>query len=291
VSAYVITGVTGHVGSVVASELLSRGEKIRAIVRDANRAAKWCDRGVELAVGSLDDRAFLGKNLSGVAGFFVLLPPNETAAVDYFAAQRRTSDAIASAVKDSSVPHVVMLSSQGAELAEGTGPIKALHYLEKALRATGTKLSVIRAGYFQENVAGVIPAARSAGVYPNFLPSADMAIPMIATRDIGRLAATLLLSAPQRSETIDLVGPMYSARQLAEKLGMALGKPLQVIDIPAAGRVEAMVQAGLPRQIAEVYAEMYTAIGSGLITNKGDRTVTGATTIDDVISELIAGGQ
>jgi uncharacterized protein YbjT (DUF2867 family) len=287
---YVIAGITGHVGSVVAAELLAHGETIKAVVRDENRGATWRDRGAEIAAGSLEDRAFLGKALAGAAGFFALLPPNESVTGDYFAAQRRTSDAIAGAVKDSHVPHVVMLSSLGAELAEGTGPIKSLHYLEDALRATGTKLIAIRACYFQENIASVIPGAREAGIYPNFLPSADTAIPMVATRDIGRLAATLLRSAPQRSEIVDLLGPMYSARQLAEKLGMALGKPIQVVDVPAQGHVDAMLQAGLPRPVAEVYAEMYRAIGSGLITTKGDRTVTGTTAIDDVLSALLAGG-
>ena len=98
----------------------------------------------------------------------MLLPPNETETGDYFAAQRRTSDAIVGAVKDSSVPHVVMLSSLGAELADGTGPIKSLHYLENTLRATGTKLIGIRACYFQENIAGVIPGARKAGILSEF---------------------------------------------------------------------------------------------------------------------------
>ena len=118
-----------------------------------------------------------------------------------------------------------------------------------------------------------------------------MAIPMIATRDIGSLSAALLISAPERSETVDLVGPMYSARQLADKLGTALGKRLQVVDIPETGQVEAMIQAGLPRPVAEVYAEMYRALGSGLITSKGDRTVTGTTTIDDILPDLLSGGQ
>jgi uncharacterized protein YbjT (DUF2867 family) len=148
----------------------------------------------------------------------------------------------------------------------------------------------IRACYFQENIAGVISGAREAGIYPNFLPSADMAIPMIATQDIGRLAAALI-SAPGRSETVDLIGPMYSARQLTDKLGTALGKRLQVVDIPEAGQVEAMIHAGLPRPVAEAYAEMYRALGSGLITSKGDRTVTGTTAIDDILPDLLAGGQ
>jgi uncharacterized protein YbjT (DUF2867 family) len=289
---YVIAGVTGNVGSVVASELLAQGEKIKAIVRDANRGAIWRERGAEIAVGSVGEQTFLAKALVGAAGFFALLPPdNRVGGEDFYAAQRRTADAIAAAVKESAVPHVVMLSSLGADLAEGTGPIKGLHYLENALRKTGTKLTAIRACYFQENISGIIPAARQAGIYPNFLPSADTAIPMIATRDIGRLAASLSRSPPQRSEIVDLVGPTYSARQLSQKLGAALGKPLQILDIPAGGHVEAMTQAGLPHAIAEVYAELYAAIGTGLITPRGDRTVTGTTTIDEVLPGLLARAQ
>jgi uncharacterized protein YbjT (DUF2867 family) len=83
---FVIAGITGHVGAVVASELLARGERIKAIVRNPNRGAPWGDRGAEIAVGSLEDRAFLGKTLAGAAGFFVLLPPSETETGDYLAA-------------------------------------------------------------------------------------------------------------------------------------------------------------------------------------------------------------
>jgi uncharacterized protein YbjT (DUF2867 family) len=287
-STYVISGVTGHVGSVVAAELLARGVKVRAIVRDANRGTAWVERGAEIVVGSLADSRFLTQTLTGAIAFFALLPPDSRVGdEDFYAAQRRTADAISAAVKESGVPFVVLLSSLGAELADGTGPIKVLHHLENRLRATGTKLVAIRASYFQENLSAVIPVARQQGVYPNFLPSADAAIPMIATKDIGRLAAELLMAPPAASEVVDLLGPVYSARQLSEKLGVALGKPLQIVDIPAERHVEAMTQAGLPPSIAEAYAEMYAAIGAGLLRPNGDRQITGQTTIDDVLPALL----
>src|SRR5207244_661733 len=105
----------------------------------------------------------------------------------------------------------------------GTGPIKGLHYLENALRATGAKVTAIRASYFQENLGQNLGPARQAGIFPSFL-SADYPIPQIATPDIGKVAAESLL-AP-KNEVIDLLGPLYSQRQVAEKLGKALGKPL-----------------------------------------------------------------
>ncbi len=139
---FVVAGVTGHVGSVVAEQLLAKGQKVKVLVRDAAKGEAWAKRGAEVAQGSLEDQAFLAGALRGATGFFTLLPPN-FAAPDFYAFQRSTSDAIAAGVEASGVPHVVLLSSVGADLAEGNGPIKGLHYLENALRATGTKLTAL----------------------------------------------------------------------------------------------------------------------------------------------------
>jgi uncharacterized protein YbjT (DUF2867 family) len=282
---FVVAGVTGHVGSVVAEQLLAKGQKIKVIVRDAAKGAAWSQKGAEVAVGALEDEAFLTVALKGATGFFTLLPPNYQAA-DFFASQRKTADTIAAAAKASGVPHVVMLSSVGADLAEGTGPIKGLYYLENALRAAGVKLSAIRAGYFQENVGNSLAPAKQMGIFPNFTPSADYPMPMIATKDIAALAAETLLAPPEKSQVVDLHGPAYSIRQLAEKLGAALGKPLQIVDIPEAGWVDAMMKGGMPRGIAESYAEMYAGFASGKIVPKGDRLAQGSTTIDEVISAV-----
>lgn len=284
---YVIAGATGHVGSVVAKELLGRKEKVKVLVRSQDKGRDWLDRGAELAVGSLDDRAFLTSALRGADGFFAMMPPPPFTTEDFYAAQRKMADTIAGAVKDSGVPHVVMLSSVGADLSSGNGPIRGLNYLENALRATGTTLTAIRAGYFQENVAHVLGAARGAGIYPNFTSSADTAVPMIATKDIGALAARALLEKPSKSEVIDLQGPAYSATQIAEKLGAALGKPVQVVTVPQPGWIEAMTGAGFPRPFAEVYSDMYGGLNSGRIRPAGDRLVEGKTAIDDVIRTLV----
>ena len=41
---FVIAGVTGHVGSVVAEKLLAKGQKVRVLVRDAGKGAAWSKR-------------------------------------------------------------------------------------------------------------------------------------------------------------------------------------------------------------------------------------------------------
>lgn len=283
---FVIAGVTGHVGSVAAEKLLAEKQKIKVLVRDAAKGATWSQKGAEVAVGSLDDSRFLAGALRGASAFFTLLPPNYQS-TDFYASQRRTADSIANAVKESGVPHVVILSSIGADLADGNGPIKGLHYLEGVLRATGTKLSAIRAGSFQENVGLSLAPAKTQGIYPSFMPSADYPVPMIATKDIGTLVAKTLTSPPPKSEVVDLVGPSYSIRQVAEKLGKALGKTLKVVDIPQSGWVAALSQSGIPQSLAEIFAEMYGGFASGAIQPKGDLVVQGHTPIDEVIKSLV----
>lgn len=282
---WVIAGVTGHVGSVVAGELLAKNQKVKVIVRDAARGAAWSQKGAEIAVGSLTDQAFLTGALKGASGLFTLLPP-DFGAPDFYAAQRKTADAIAGAVKAAKVPHVVILSSVGADLPDGTGPIKGLNYLENALKATGTVLTAVRAGLFQENVGNAIGAAKNAGIYPHFVGSPDTEYPMIATEDIGRVAAGALLAPSAKSEVIDLHGPAYSAKQIAAKLGEALGKPVQVVEVPQAGWLGAMTQAGIPPQAAAAFTEMYGALASGVVRPKGDRLVQGKTPIDAFIKSL-----
>jgi uncharacterized protein YbjT (DUF2867 family) len=284
--AYVVAGVTGRVGSIVAGELLSRREAVKVIVRQTARAEEWMRRGAEVAIGSLDDRRFVRQTLQEASGFFTLLPENVNPD-DFHGARRRMADAIADAIRDNGgLPHVVMLSALAAVLAEGNGPAADLHYLEQRLGAVARRLTILRASYLQDNLAGVLQAARG-GVYPNFLASADAMIPMIATRDIGRFAAHALLSPPAGREVIDLLGPMFSARQVAAALGRALGNDVKSVDIPPARHSDALAEAGIPRPIADAVAEMFASFNAGLIRPEGERQLVGTTSIEEVVDQCI----
>ncbi len=283
---YVVAGATGRVGSVVARELLTRDQAVTVIVRDETRGREWAQRGADVAVGSLDDPAFVAAAVRDASGFFTLLPEN-VQPDDFHGARRRMADAIARGACDGGVPHVVMLSAIAAVLPDGNGPAKDLHYAEQQLAATARQLTLLRACYFQDNVASVIPAAQHAGIYPNFLTSADRPIPMIATRDVGQFAADALLAPPPGREIVDLFGPAYSIRQIARALGEALGKELRVIDVPPSRQSEALADAGVPRPIADAVAEMFAAFNAGLITPQGDRSLVGTTPIDEVITQVM----
>jgi len=286
VAKYIVAGVTGRVGSAVATHLLSRGADTTVIVRNEQAGTKWANLGASIAVGSLDDDAFLTTLFQGAGAAFVLLPENVDPQ-NFQAVRRRMADAIARAVATSGIPHVVMLSAVAAVLAEGSGPAEDLHYLEHKLASANARRTILRSAYFQDNVGGMIAPATHAGIYPNFMPSDGFAFPMIATVDVGTFAADALLSTSGTSETVLLLGPAYSPRDIATKLGSALGTPVHVANIPPEQQVATMVGAGMPQPIAELVAEMMDAFGKGLIVPTGDRVLCGTTTIDETIRRVL----
>ena len=282
---YTITGVTGHVGGAAASALLERGAPVRVVVRSVDKGAVWAERGAEVAVADLADPAALTESLRGSNGAFVLLPTLPSGGdVEH----RRMAGSIADAVAAARVPHVVALSSLGAELAEGTGPIRWLHDLETGLRASGAVVTALRCCHFQEKVETVLGAVLGAGIYPVFGDSADVPTPMIATRDIGEIAARGLLAPPSSSEVIDLLGPTGTEREVADLLAEALGRPLQLVTIPRAAWVPTMLDAGLPDTLARELAALYEAEARGLLQPRGDRTLHGTTPLRDTLQRVLA---
>ncbi|WP_430782741.1 NmrA family NAD(P)-binding protein [Actinoplanes sp. G11-F43] len=278
---YAITGVTGHVGGAAARALRDAGHPVRAVVRDATRGGGF----TEAAVADFTDRAALAAALTGATGAFVLLP---TIPAGDDTDHRRLAATIAGAVADSGVRHVAALSSYGAELPEGTGPVRWLHHFENLLRDTGARVTAIRSPHFQEKVEEVLAPATGAGIYPVFGASADVPVPMVATRDIGAAVAQALLHPPAGDEVVDLTAPEYTERQVAEALGAVLGRKLEVVTVPREAWIPTWVDAGMPPGLAAELVELYEATERGVLVPRGDRSHHATTRIDETLSGLIS---
>jgi uncharacterized protein YbjT (DUF2867 family) len=194
-------------------------------------------------------------------------------------------DAMAAAVRQSGVSHVVLISALAAALPDGNGPARVLHYAEHALRAAAPVVTTIRATYFQDNVLDAVAPARHQGIYASFFrPGA--AVPTVATRDVSRLASRLLVDPPATHAIVDLIGPIYSASDIAQRLGDALGRSVRVVDVPPAEHVRVLTeQAGLPASFAADLAELFACFASGRVTPQGQRLERGTTTLDEVLRE------
>jgi len=268
---YVVAGVSGQTGRAAAESLLERGRRIRVLVRDAGKGEEWRARGAEVAVTSLDDPAALARALSGAEGAYLLVPPVYHVA-DVLGPQRARAQAIADAVRSSGIPHVVLLSSTAAHLPEGTGLIRILHAAEQAIRPAAKNLTILRPAYFLENWIPVLGEAREKGVLPTFL-TPGRAIPMIATRDVGRAAARALVEPATGTRVIELAGPSDpTPEDVAAAIGDILGREVRVLALPIEAALPAMTSMGMSENAASLYQEMIAGLNAGRVAFEGERT-------------------
>jgi uncharacterized protein YbjT (DUF2867 family) len=262
---YVVTGASGNSGHVVAEKLLARGQKVRVIGRSAERLQLLTALGAEPFICDLTDRAALAKAFAGAQGVYAMVPP-DMAAPDYRAHQERVTDALAAAIAEAKVKHVVTLSSFGADEAEKTGPVVGLHELEQKLnQIPGLNVLHVRAGYFMENTLAQIGIIKSMGVTAGPL-RAELELPMIATRDIGAAAAERLLQLDfTGSQTRELQGQRdISMAEAAGIIGRAIGRPhLSYMRLPNADVRAAFIEMGMSESTADLMLEMTDAINAG----------------------------
>ncbi len=229
---YAVAGITGKVGAAVARHLLAQGRQVRAVVRDLRKAQPWIDLGCETAEADLTDAAALARAFAGVDGAFVLVPANFAPSAD-FSEARAAAAAITRALASAAVPKVVALSSIGGQQSSGLGLITQPRLLEQALASFAGALVVLRPAWFFENAAWDIGPASETGVMPSFLQPLDRRFPMVATADIGRIAAMLLLDSPPGRRVVELEGPRRcSPNDIAAGLAAALGRDVHAALVP-----------------------------------------------------------
>lgn len=288
---YVISGVTGNTGRVAADTLLARGAAVRVVVRDAAKGAEWAARGAEVAVADLGDADALARAFAGAQGAYVLLPPN-VHAPDLFAWQAELLAAFKSAAEASALPHLVFLSSIGAQWPSGTGPIVGVHRGEQLLQGlVGTRATFLRAGYFLENAAASL-ATLPEGKLVTFFPP-DFPLQSTATRDIGELVAALLLEGPTTHGahgTVVELGSPVTPNETADAVGRVTGQRPELVALPPTQQAEVMRGFGVPPQVAALYQEMTTGFIDGRIAwEPGRRHVAARTSIEVVLRGLLAG--
>lgn len=287
---FVITGASGNIGRAIAATLLSQGYSVRALGRDDARLQPLIDRGAEPMIGSPGDRGFMREAFAGAVAVFTMIPPHPQAD-DVRAAQAVIGEAIAEAVAVNQVGHVVHLSSLGAELTEGTGPILGVHDQEKRLDAiTGLNVIHLRPAYFMENFLGVIGMIQ--GMKINGGPMRpDVAIPLIATRDIAAAAVQRLIARDfAGSEVQPLLGPAdLTMADVTRVIGEAIGVPeLPYVQFPYDQAVQALVGMGMSRDAASGMVDINRSIneGRGMVALTRDERSTTPTTFEQFVAEV-----
>ena len=262
---FVVLGASGHTGEVVANNLLDSNQQVRVVGRNPEHLQSLTRRGAEAFTADATDPAALTNAFKGAEAAYVLIPPNVTTN-DVRGFQERISDAIAAAVRNAGVKHVVALSSIGADKPSGTGPVVGLHNLEQKLNGiNGLNALYLRAGYFMENTLPQATVIRMMGSVVGPLQP-TLKLPMIATRDIGKAAADALLRRDfQSKQARELLGHQdLDYTEVARIIGNAIGKPsLGYVHAPNEQLSPALQQMGMSANFVSLLLEMAESLNSG----------------------------
>ena len=227
---YVVTGITGQVGSVVADSLLAAGLPVRAVVRSHEKGRPWAAKGCQIAIADIMDTDALAKAFNGAKGVFLMTPPNFDPEPG-FPQTVELNAAVTAAINLARPEKVVFLSTVGAHVAEPM-LLNNSKMTEEALRSAPVPVGFLRAGWFMENAKWDVEAART-GTLSSFLQPLEHPIPMVATVDIGRTAAAMLGESWTGVRIVELEGPRrYSAEDIRKAFSSALGIPVRMHPVP-----------------------------------------------------------
>jgi len=286
---YAVTGITGRVGGVAGRTLLNAGLSVRAVVRDAAKCAAWKERGCEVALADMNDAPALTTAFASVNGVFVLIPSNFDPTPG-FPEVRAIITAVTTALEAVKPPKVVCLSTIGAHVAQ-PNLLNQLGLVERALGTLPVPVCFLRAAWFMENAAWDVAPARDLGVVPSFLQPLDKPVPMVATTDIGHLAAALLQETWTGCRVVELEGPRrITANQMAETFAKILGRSVRMEAVPRDTWEGLFASQGTKNPTPR--AQMLDGFNEGWIEfeNGEQGSLKGQTEIETVLRQLVARG-
>ena len=270
---YVVTGVTGRTGAVAARVLIDAGVPVRVVVRDRAKAVRWTELGAEVVVADLADSAALMQAFAGARGAYLVKPPNY-ALENLFEHADVTARAVAAAVRATGLPKLVLVSWVGADRSAGTGVIATNRTAEQRLAELGIPVAFLRAAYFMENWARVVEPVRVQGILPSLLGPVERAIPMVATEDIGRVAAEMLQEDWSGVRKVGLAGPSaYSPADIADAFARVLNRPVRPVALEPSAWAGVLAMNPFSTAAIDGFIELNRGLNNGHIGFESDATV------------------
>ena len=218
-----LTGVTGKTGGETAKQLLAKGVKLRAIVRNAAKAEDLKSAGVELVVGDIGDAAVVRQALQGVEKAMLVLPNGKT--------QQASEQQFTDLAKAAGVKHLVKMSSMEA-VAHAETPIPQAHWaVEEYIRASGIPWTMVKPNFFMQNLLG---SANSIKTQKRFsLPMGEGTTGMADIRDIAAVCAEVLTGQGHTGKSYEITGPeVLTFHDVAARFTEVLGEKIEYVPMP-----------------------------------------------------------
>lgn len=258
----VILGATGQIGSMLVDNLLSRGHKVRAVMRNDSKAQEFINKGAEIAVADLFDEEALTKAMHGGNAVFLLTPENPKCE-DFLKETQTIINNYRRAIKSSKIPKIVGLSSMGAQYGSGTGNLTASYLLENAFSEYEIEQTFIRPAYYFSNWIGYLEVVKEYGILPTFFPP-DLQLPMIAPPDVADFLTEVMACSKAHEKIYEISDARpYSSLDIANTFGTVLGKKIELQQILPAEWENTFLQAGFCKDGAKNLMLMTKAVIDG----------------------------
>ncbi|RUT71304.1 NAD-dependent dehydratase [Flavobacterium cupreum] len=285
----IISGSLGNIGKPLTHQLVAAGHEVTVISSSADKKEAIEKAGAKAAIGSVSDAAFLAETFAGTAAVFAMTPPN-LGGSNVISNTVEAGKAFAGAIQEAAVKRVVMLSSIGADLPDGTGPIKGLYQIEGLYdQLENTAVTFLRAGFFFTNLYNDVPMIKGAGIMGANYP-ADAKMPLVHPEDIATAAAEELQKETTGKNIRYIVSDVRTPGEIAKAIGTAIEETdLPWVEFTDEQSLQGMTQAGLPEEIAGLYTEMGTGLRSGKIAAdfvNGNFPVDGKIKLEDFAKEF-----
>ncbi|KAF2328019.1 NmrA family NAD(P)-binding protein [Flavobacterium ginsenosidimutans] len=284
----IISGSLGNIGKPLTAQLVKSGHDVTVISSNADRKDAIENLGAKAAIGSVSDADFLSKTLSGADALFAMTPPN-MGGINIVKNTTDAGHAFAKAIQTANIKRVVMLSSIGADLPTGNGPIAGLYNIEKIYEKLDTSITFLRAGYFYFNFFNDIPMIKGAGIMGANFPASNR-IPLVHPEDIAFAAAEELQKTQEGKNIRYIISDVKTPSDIVKTFGAAIEKPeLPWIEFTDEQYFGGMTQAGVPEEMAGLYTEMGTGLRNETIAAdflNNDGNVQGKIKLEDFAKEF-----
>ncbi|WP_328782888.1 NAD(P)H-binding protein [Streptomyces canus] len=254
----IVTGATGHLGSLIVDRLLERipAHRIGVSVRDVGKAAGLAERGVRVRAGDFTEPGGLKHAFEGAERLLVV-----SAAI-------RGGDALTAncaavdAAREAGARHILYTSHQAASPTSFFPPQHVHAATEEHLERQGVPYTALRNGFYASTLSPYLAMALKTGTLA--VPQ-DGPVSWTAHEDLAEAAAVALaedgvlegitppLTAPRTLDFADVAGI----------LGDLTGRTVTRVVMDDAEWTSAAVAGGLPRPVAEFALTMFAASRNG----------------------------
>ncbi|MFY8036226.1 MAG: NAD(P)H-binding protein [Cyclobacteriaceae bacterium] len=290
---YVITGSIGHISKPVIQKLIQSGHTVSVITSSADRSTDISALGAQPLVGSIEDRTFITNSFSGADAVYLMIPPKWTLTGGWLEYQKTVADHYIHAIRSNHVKNVVLLSSVGAHMRKGSGPVDGLGYTEEQLLTLkDVNVKMLRPSYFFYNLFSMAGMIKNMNIMGSNYGSSDEKLVLAHTSDIADVVAEELLGLTFTGHTVRYIASdERHPKEIADVLGAAVGKPgTPWVEFTDEQALQGMLQSQLPATIANGYVELGVALRTGKMQEDywKNKPQLGKVKLEDFVKEFVA---